>query len=150
MNPLYTIVAHAIHTESSIFGSNYVLIYDKIRIDTTSDIQTLTNVFSVNKLSDSDMRNIIYICISTKGESNKKIDYALDYIKSLTSHEKITNLQNKIQKQNTKNLSLKQKNVDLKIQCIELQQQITSLIKMCSNADMRCMESKQNVDDIKE
>lgn len=143
MNVAYTIIAKAIHTESSVFVSDLIIVYDAIRIDTSTDVQKLIALFQNHKLTDNDLRNIIYIYVSIKGSSNTHTQNALEYIKSLTDQARVTSLKTKIHKRNQKYLALKQKNIDLKLREIELQQQVTLLLQLCAGADNKRQKLNQ-------
>jgi hypothetical protein len=119
MDTAYYIIASAIHTEPSLFSSPHCIIYNKIRINNESDILGLVNIFTMNNFTLSDLRNILYIYITTNGANTQAITRATEYLKLEVDHKNYYSL-----KQNYDNLVKENK---------KLQSQNEKLIRTCHN-----------------
>lgn len=119
MNPAYNIIATAIYTETPMFTSGLAIVYNGIRICVDFEVLKMVNIFSFNKFTHNDLRNILYIYISITGSDTYKVRKAIEYIKLETRKEKHGKL--------IKTIS------DLQKENLRLQSQNEMLIQTCNN-----------------
>lgn len=129
MNVAYTIVANAIHAESTLFGSPLCIVYNNIRINTGLDSLSIVNAFNSGIFDLNDMRNILYIYISVTNSATNKVVKATEYIKMQFGQESYNKLQKKY-------IALQKANVKLQMQNENLIQTCNSVCKLVNNTNI--------------
>ena len=74
MNPAYNIIATAIYTETPMFTSGLAIVYNGIRICVDFEVLKMVNIFSFNKFTHNDLRNILYITSQSQEATRIKLE----------------------------------------------------------------------------
>ena len=126
MKIAYDLVATAIHIEPSLFGTNIKITYNNVKIDTQYYIHAIINIFEDNKFQLKDLLNILYIFINITGETNFRVEKAIDYLKmqhNYTCYQKLKDKYTRLEKMNEK----------LQLQNDNLLNTCTSVCKLINN-----------------